>query len=207
MIIISHRGYWIKAVEKNTGIAFKRSFEMGFGTETDIRDRNGDLVIAHDAASSESISLTTFFDYYGQHDLLLALNIKADGLQEKLLEYIEEYRLDNYFVFDMSVPDTLLYLKKGMNVFCRQSEFEPITPLYDQCKGVWLDAFNGTWYDESVIAGHLSHNKKVAVVSDELHGREHAQQWKMLKEMECVYHESLVLCTDVPEEATEYFKQ
>ena len=38
MQVISHRGYWKAASEKNTQTAFKRSFSLGYGTETDVRD-------------------------------------------------------------------------------------------------------------------------------------------------------------------------
>ena len=57
MIVLSHRGYWKTAVEKNTPTAFKRSFELGFGTETDVRDRNGELVISHDMPNGSEITL------------------------------------------------------------------------------------------------------------------------------------------------------
>ena len=46
MIVLSHRGYWKTPAEKNTAAAFRRSFDLGFGTETDVRDRGGELVIA-----------------------------------------------------------------------------------------------------------------------------------------------------------------
>ncbi len=38
MIILSHRGYWKEVSEKNKPIAFERSFSLGLGTETYIRD-------------------------------------------------------------------------------------------------------------------------------------------------------------------------
>jgi hypothetical protein len=41
MQILSHRGYWQHPSEKNTEAAFRRSFLLGYGTETDIRDRDG----------------------------------------------------------------------------------------------------------------------------------------------------------------------
>lgn len=61
MIILSHRGYWLKESEKNSIAAFKRSFSMGFGTETDVRDRDGQLVISHDSANRQCVTLDTFF--------------------------------------------------------------------------------------------------------------------------------------------------
>ncbi len=82
MIVLSHRGYWKLPSEKNTKLAFERSFSMGFGTETDIRDRHSKLVISHDMADDKAIALEDFFAIYRQYpsNLPLALNIKADGL-------------------------------------------------------------------------------------------------------------------------------
>ena len=48
MRIISHRGYWKQEIEKNSDIAFHRSFRLNIGTETDFRDYKGELVISHD---------------------------------------------------------------------------------------------------------------------------------------------------------------
>ena len=56
MKILSHRGYWKTAEEKNTATAMHRSFSLGFGTETDVRDYNGKLVISHDIPDSSAIS-------------------------------------------------------------------------------------------------------------------------------------------------------
>ena len=60
MEILSHRGYWKNEGEKNTKIAFERSFQLGFGTETDIRDYKGELVISHDIADSSCMKLEAF---------------------------------------------------------------------------------------------------------------------------------------------------
>ena len=95
MIILSHRGYWKEIYEKNQKIAFERSFSLGFGTETDIRDYKGNLVVSHDIADDKCISVKELFEIYNKFDntLPLALNIKADGLQVKLKELLEEYKI------------------------------------------------------------------------------------------------------------------
>ena len=41
MKILSHRGWWQNENEKNTILAFQRSFQNSFGTEMDIRDYGG----------------------------------------------------------------------------------------------------------------------------------------------------------------------
>ena len=85
MIVLSHRGYWKTPEEKNQPVAFERSFALGYGTETDIRDHNRNLVISHDMASATDLSLEDMLHIYRTHGrsaekrLPLALNIKADG--------------------------------------------------------------------------------------------------------------------------------
>ncbi len=129
MVILSHRGYWKEDSEKNTKAAFELSFILGFGTETDLRDRNGELVISHDMANSNSIVAEEFFEIYTSlgRELPLALNIKADGLHQKLKTLLVKYEIKNYFVFDMAVPDGLNYLKQDFITYSRHSEYEPIT--------------------------------------------------------------------------------
>ncbi|MDB5448782.1 MAG: hypothetical protein JWQ97_4099, partial [Phenylobacterium sp.] len=55
MRIISHRGYWREPSEKNSRTAFARTLEAGFGTETDVRDLVGQLVVAHDPPSGREM--------------------------------------------------------------------------------------------------------------------------------------------------------
>jgi hypothetical protein len=208
MEIISHRGDWKNAAEKNQQIAFGQSFALGLGTETDFRDYCGELVISHDVASPVCITAEDFFKLYNQYrcGATLALNIKADGLQSGMKQLIEEHQIDNYFVFDMSVPDTIGYLKLNMNVYSRQSEYELQPAFYAECKGIWLDAFHSIWYNNDLIAEHLNNNKKVAIVSPELHGREHLPLWELLKTGNMHRQNEVILCTDLPEQAIAFFK-
>ena len=87
--------------EKNTALAFKRSFSLGYGTETDIRDYKGSLVISHDIPDESSLSIDSFFEIYNQYDVKgpLALNVKSDGLQKLIKEKLNEYKVSNYFFF------------------------------------------------------------------------------------------------------------
>lgn len=208
MEIISHRGYWFENSEKNTDIAFRKSFSLNLGTETDIRDFNGKLVISHDIPNKDCITVDHFFQIYKSLEInsSLALNIKSDGLQKLLLKSLNQNSINNYFVFDMSIPDTIMYLKKGMNVFIRQSEFELGRSLYESASGIWLDAFEGVWYSEELVKKHINNGKKVAIVSSELHNREHLKHWTLLKSWNIINNDNLILCTDLPEKAIKFFK-
>src|SRR4030042_755802 len=134
MLILSHRGYWQSTEEKNTRIAFRRSFSSGFGTELDVRDYCGRLVISHDIPDSMSMEFRSLLELYCEFDkgLFLAINIKAAGLQKLLLDLLNEYQIENYFVFDMSVPDSLGYLNLSVKLFTRESEFETQALFYEQ---------------------------------------------------------------------------
>lgn len=209
MIILSHRGYWKDVLEKNQSVAFERSFYLGFGTETDIRDYKGELLISHDIADETCITVKEMFDIYNRYDnsLPLALNIKADGLQIKLKELLEECKIENYFVFDMSVPDGLQYLKHNIKSFTRESEYEQIPSFYDKAYGIWLDEFQGHWINKEVIEMHIKNNKQICIVSPDLHKREYKKEWQHYKEIEKELGiDDLMICTDYPEEAKEFFR-
>lgn len=210
MIVLSHRGYWKETHEKNLPVAFERTFSLGFGTETDIRDYKGELVISHDIADEKCISVKEMFEIYNKYDntLPLALNIKADGLQAKLKELLEEYKIINYFVFDMSVPDGLQYLKYNIKAFTRESEYEKIPTFYNDACGIWLDEFLGHWIDKEVIEKHIHNNKQICIVSPDLHKREYKKEWQHYKEIEKELGiDNLMICTDYPEEAKEFFNE
>lgn len=203
MIIISHRGYWKTAPEKNTLESFGRSIEFNWGTETDIRDSLGHLVISHDMPTGKEMSFDDFLKLWPKNiQMPLALNIKADGLAQSIKQVLDAHQYVNYFLFDMSIPDMVQCLKQGLNVFARVSELEPEPCCYQQVTGIWLDAFYDDWYNPSQIHRFLDDGKTVCIVSSELHGRNPDKLWKMLLDNKLNLHPKLMLCTDMPEEAT-----
>lgn len=202
MRILSHRGYWTTQAEKNQEVAFRRSFNLGYGTETDVRDCRGELVISHDMPKGDEMPFSVFLALTGSTPLPLAINIKADGLAKPLAEAFCGYKHD-WFVFDMSIPDMRAHLDAGNPVYARLSEVERTPAWANEIAGVWLDAFRGEWYDARTILELLQSGLKVCLVSSELHKRDHRPVWTMLKELGD--EPNLSLCTDIPEEATRFF--
>ncbi|MCW3031275.1 MAG: hypothetical protein JWM66_1408, partial [Solirubrobacterales bacterium] len=109
------------------------------------------------------------------------------------------------FAFDMSVPDTLRYARAGLPYFSRHSDVEPEPPLYGGSCGVWLDDFAGGFVTEARIASHLGAGKRVAVVSPELHGRDHVAAWDEWRTWSVWDSGRVELCTDHPTQAEEVF--
>lgn len=203
MEILSHRGYWLNPEEKNTTIAFERTFRLGFGTETDVRDSNEKIVISHDIPIGGEVFLEDFLELAGDSRGLLALNIKSDGLAGHVSDVMSGFPDLKYFTFDMSIPDMRSYLDLGMPVYCRVSEVERDLPWLDECRGVWLDAFTKDWFEVAEIEKYLNLNKGVCVVSPELHGRHYEYLWDTIRALK--NEKGLYLCTDYPEEAESFF--
>ena len=207
MLLLSHRGLWLRPEEKNTLAALRRSLEEGFGLETDIRDHDGRLVISHDPPSGDCLDLNLFLECYRSmgSDVTLALNIKSDGLRYLLDKALRNYGINRYFVFDLSIPQARHYLASPMPVFTRHSEDEPHPAHYDRAAGVWMDCFDSDWINESDVDKHLRNSKQVCIVSPELHRRSHDNFWRQMKQWRCLASDELMLCTDHPRQAREFF--
>jgi hypothetical protein len=205
--IICHRGYWKSKGEQNTLESFENAFASGYSVETDIRDMGGELVISHDPPKGDCLDARYLFESYSRWStsVPLALNIKADGLAQPLGLLLHEYQIEKYFVFDMSIPDTIPYMQKKMNFYSRESEYEVAPAFYDLAAGVWMDSFISNWVTEECIAAHLASGKNVCIVSPELHRRNHIQFWNELGRMGVASSSRLSLCTDFPAEAEALF--
>jgi hypothetical protein len=204
MILLSHRGYWLAPSEKNTPVAFERSFDLNFGTETDIRDYCGQLVISHDMPHGDELLFSAFLELLKRRDMPLAINIKSDGLAKSIKREMEKHDLKNWFVFDMAVPDMVSYIQLGIPVFARASE-EERPAFYADVAGIWLDTFSHTWYTADTIHDWLADGKRVCIVSPELHGREPDPLWHLIHDSQLALNPFLILCTDRPEDARRYF--
>lgn len=207
MEIISHRGYWKVPEEKNQLVAFERSFALNFGTETDLRDQDGRVVISHDPPVGPCMSLDEMLALHAKlaPETTLALNVKADGLWRMVRESLDKFGTRNAFVFDMSIPDTLGYLAQKVPVYSRLSEYEPVAAFESESAGVWLDGFLGEWYGRDIIEPEIARGKRVCIVSPELHRRDPKDLWARLRGWSLGENEWCLLCTDLPEEARGFF--
>lgn len=206
MKILSHRGWWMDfESESNKRISFERSFDAGFGTETDLRDICGRIVISHDMPAGDEISFEELLQVMDGRNLPLALNIKADGMSCAVQQLLEQYGQTEYFMFDMSIPELVYEIgHTALTVFTGCSDIVKIPPMYKKSAGIWLDSFYKPWYSVERIQGFLEEGKKVCIVSEDLHGRDYNKQWKMLKESGLVDKNDMMLCTNYPEKAKEF---
>lgn len=208
MKIISHRGFWKSPDEKNTLFAFEKSINNSYGFEFDIRDQNGELVISHDIPITNCLKLNEVLSLVSKEkdfeQLPLALNIKSDGLALKLKNILDNFNGIDAFVFDMSIPDMKSFIDYEIPFFTRISDIEKIPIWIDKASGIWVDAFYNDWLNDDEIKQLLKFDKNLCIVSPELHKRDYAKTWELLKNFK--ENDKIILCTDFPDKASEYFK-
>lgn len=204
MKIIAHRGFWQSEAEKNTPVAFKRATLNGFGIETDVRDSGDDLVVAHDPFSVGSQSFADFYSEVKDLDLTFAINIKADGLSDRIFEILDGPQKAQFVFFDMSGPEHKKYIEKKLCTLNRLSEYENPFAFPDAGADVWLDAFQSSEWQINLIKKLTTTTARIFVVSPELHGRNHIETWTAIASLPD--SDSIFLCTDLPKEAEVFFR-
>tara|TARA_Y100001968_G_scaffold333391_1_gene395969 strand:+ start:1432 stop:2088 length:657 start_codon:yes stop_codon:yes gene_type:complete len=210
--LISHRGYWQKTDEKNTMIAFSRSLINNYGIETDLRDRNGEIIISHDIEVDKNLLyFKEFLKLYknSRKNLPLFLNIKSDGLLTVIKKNLELYNISNYYLFDMSAPETKQYAEDPtINFVTRISDIEKYPLFINESKGFWIDSLYADYQEFNYLDSFLNTKYIFCFVSPELHNRSEIEFWIMLKKWiksRKISSAKVLLCTDKPKDAFLFF--
>ena len=107
----------------------------------------------------------------------------------------------------MSIPDTISYLDFDMNTLIRRSEYEHELEIPGNIHGIWLDQFKSDWYDIDLIEDIIKKWELVCIVSPDLHGRDHKSCWSLLADRSVLSNSKMMICTDYPVQAEEYFNE
>lgn len=141
-----------------------------WGVEIDLRP-DGDRIILHHDAFVPGVDFEEWLKYYN-HSMII-LNTKSEGMEEKILNLMQNYHIDNYFFLDLSLPFTIKYLNKGLKkIAVRFSEYEPIEFAMNfagKAEWLWIDCFTKLPLDSSNY-NMLKKNFKLCIVSPELQG-------------------------------------
>lgn len=141
------------------------------GVEVDVRSHRGNLILAHEPMA-DGVSLEQWLThYYHKH---LILNVKEEGLENRLIMEMRRFCIDDYFFLDQSFPFLLKTSKSGESRSAvRVSEYESVETalsLQGRVDWVWLDNFDRIWYDNVLIDMLKSKGFRVCLVSPELQG-------------------------------------
>jgi hypothetical protein len=143
------------------------------GVEVDIRS-NGDKLIMHHDPFVEGECFEEWLEAFDHGTLIL--NVKEEGLEERLIIIMNSYDIDNFFFLDQSFPFLVKTSRIGeTRSAVRVSEFEGIDTamaLAGKVEWVWVDCF--TRFPLTTESAHMLKREgafKLCFVSPELQGR------------------------------------
>jgi hypothetical protein len=163
MEIIAHR--------RNT-VAELDATPRHLGVEVDIRSEGDQLIIHHDPFVKGE-NFDEWIKHY-RHGTLI-LNVKEEGLENRLLSTMAEHQIERFFFLDQSFPFLIKTARLGeRRCAARLSEYEHIETvlsLAGKIDWVWVDCF--TYFPLQTEAAKTLENAgfRLCLVSPELQGR------------------------------------
>ncbi len=197
--IMAHRGLWSTFESQNSYASIQAAVSRGFGFETDIRDRLGELIVGHEPSRDEDELLESIAELIVTSQSKVALNVKSDGLVPLLQAYWKGAIPDGVFFFDMSWPQTLSYIDAGLPIALRASEWEhPEMRIFSELgikPRIWLDGFLSDWWIGDQLIESVCTLGEIYLVSPEIHGRKPEMAWEWARNL---IHQggNIYVCTD-----------
>jgi hypothetical protein len=192
MQIISHR--------INTSTLLKKTPKF-FGIEVDIRSNENKLIIHHDPFEKGE-DFEEWLKCFNHKTLIL--NVKEEGLEERLLILMDKYMIEDFFFLDQSFP----FLRKTAfngesRCAVRVSEYEDINTALSFARKidwVWVDCFNHFPLSKEDARKLNNLGFKLCIVSPELQGRDADQEIPiLLKKLKKMDINPEAVCTKRPE--------
>lgn len=149
-----------------------RATPREFGVEVDIRSQGNDLVIHHEPFAGGE----RFDDWISEyrHGTLI-LNVKEEGLEERLLALMAARGISDFFFLDQSFPFLVRTSSRGeRRSAVRVSEYEPLDTalgLAGRIDWVWVDCFTRFPLSHDDWSRLVAAGFRLCLVSPELQGR------------------------------------
>ena len=169
MIYIQHRVNSIDAL---------KTLAPQLGVEIDIRSdllNPGELHLSHDPwvrGDRFSDWLDVYKDKGFQGPIIL--NTKEDGLESRVLQLLQENKIENFFFLDTAAPTLVRWsIREKLKKFAvRLSAYEPVAALEafrGAAEWIWVDCFDTIPLPASTL-DNLKPDFKICLVSPELQG-------------------------------------
>ena len=142
------------------------------GVEIDVNTHLDKLVLKHDPFGTGDL-LKNYLNLF-KHKFLI-INIKIEGIEENILNYLNKLKIKNFFFLDSSFPYIFKLSKKLTRKFAlRISDFESIETAYkmkNKIEWIWIDCFNNYNLSVKEIKKLQKLKYKLCLVSPDLHKR------------------------------------
>lgn len=143
MEIIIHRINSIKKLKK---------IPNNFGVEIDLRTYKSKIILNHEPFK-DGDTLENFLRYYNHGTLVL--NIKDNGIEDKVIKQVMKAKIKSFFLLDVEFPYIFKSIKnKQKNIAIRFSEKEPIESaklFQNNFKWLWIDTLTKLPLDKNNI--------------------------------------------------------
>lgn len=192
MIIMKHRRNTIEELKETP---------QHLGVEVDIRTKGSELIIHHDPYA-DGISFVDWLEHY--HHKTLILNVKEEGLEDRLVALMQKKQIKDFFFIDQTFPFLIRTLKKGeKRCAVRVSEYESVETalrLKGQAEWVWADCFTHFSLKKEEAKALKDAGFKICLVSPELQGRKDPEEITQIKKQMHNWNLSIDgVCTKIPE--------
>ena len=164
MIFTAHRINTIKQLKE---------IPSKYGIEIDLRNRLNHIVISHDPFD-DGVNFEKFLNFFNHKFIIL--NIKSEGIEEKVIKILKRKRINNFFFLDTSFPFIIKYSKYLTKKFAIRisdyESYETVFKLSKSFKWIWLDCFKRFIISMKTIKKIKNKGYKICIVSPNLHNRE-----------------------------------
>jgi len=146
-----------------------RKVPQEYGVELDLHYSDGKVYVGHDP-NDLGISFESYLSKY--RHAFMAVNVKEEGIEDMVLETLQEYKIEDFFLFDLTFPSIFRLKSLGESrIAVRISDFENIRDfnlIRDKVQWLWIDVFQSAHFLEEFDWLQLIDFKK-CFVSPELH--------------------------------------
>lgn len=177
-MMLKNRAYslYMYIAHRINSSALANSLPEEYGIEFDLREYSSGILVTHDPFT-QGEDFENFLKNLKVKRFLI-VNIKAEGIEEKVLQVLKKYNFENFFFLDCSFPAIIKLSKLGeTRIAMRFSEYEPLELIElnkNKIQWVWVDCF--TKFPLNLFIERKIHamGLKLCLVSPELqsHGQD-----------------------------------
>ncbi len=121
----------------------------------------------------KGLSFDKFLTFY-KHKFII-INVKSEGIEEKIFKILKKRKIKNYFFLDSSFPFLVKYSKNLTKKFAiRVSDLESYKTSFNletKVNWIWLDCFKKFQISSKLLKKMKQLKYKICIVSPGLHGR------------------------------------
>ena len=186
-------------VHRRNTLELLKSTEIKYGVEVDIRSSGNSLIIHHDPFVSGS-DFNEWINSYCHGTLIL--NVKEEGLEERLISLMHSKGINDYFFLDQSYPFLIKWSSAGeRRCAVRVSEFRSVENalnLAGKIEWVWVDCFTRFPLTNSEFKTLKDAGFKICLVSPELQGRNAEKEIQKCLTYSLIKIDADAICTKYP---------